>query len=295
MEDHNTELYRVISLESFLSLLYYQAERYVRPIGFWEDTYEGYMLHYLDSEEGEKKLLRTLYNDIVNHREHDAIKNYVKLLHARYLCYGQCWSTEPDSDAIWRIYSYGNKSIQLVTTYDRILRTITSESDWNGKEPRIEMVQYDSKEVPIEESVSKYFTSGMPVDEPYFHKRYAFQHEHEVRVILNDVKRYYTIMSAWCMMLDSNYDIANAELPGTAFEDKAIYAINKLKRSDHTVLHLNKAPKELFVRIDGLNRYIIGIHVHPKAESWYVDLIHKICDQHCICFLGQSELYNKPP
>ena len=292
MVDMNVKLHRIISLEGFLSLLYNKTERFVRPIDCWEDTFEGYMLLALDDEDGEKEVLNKLYNEIVKHRAMDAIRNYVKMLHARYLCYGQCWSIEDDSDAMWRIYSYGKKAIQLVTTVERVYNTITSGSNWDGKKPRIEEVKYDSKEIPIEETVAGYFTLGMPVDEPFFHKRTAFKHESEVRVMLNDFNRYTSILSAWCGMLEINYSFANKEMADSPFEEKVINAVSKLREDDGKVLHLKKAPKELFININNIEDYIAGIRVHPQAEPWYVNLIHKICDQHNMCFLGQSELYN---
>lgn len=224
----------------------------------------------------------------------DAIRNYVKMLHARYLCYGQCWSTEADSDAMWRIYSYEKKAIQLITTIDIIYETITSKSSWDGKKPRIEKVTYDSKETPIEDTVSGYFTLGMPVDEPYFHKRAAFKHEKEVRVVVNDINRYSDYLSAWCGMLEINYSFANKKLIDSSFEDKVIYAVSKLRENDGKVLYLKNAPKELFIKLNDVKDYIIGIRVHPQAELWYVKLIQKLCEKHQIRFIGQSNLYKNP-
>lgn len=36
------ELYRIISLETFIDLLHHKRERYVRP-STWEDVFEGYL------------------------------------------------------------------------------------------------------------------------------------------------------------------------------------------------------------------------------------------------------------
>ena len=93
-------------------------------------------------------------------------------------------------------------------------------------------------------------------------------------------------------MLEINYSFANKEMADSPFEEKVINAVSKLREDDGKVLHLKKAPKELFININNIEDYIAGIRVHPQAEPWYVNLIHKICDQHNMCFLGQSELYN---
>ena len=67
MDIMNMELYRIVSLEGFLSLIYNKSERFVRPMDEWEDTYEGHMLHLLDDEAGEKQLLNRLY-EVILHR-----------------------------------------------------------------------------------------------------------------------------------------------------------------------------------------------------------------------------------
>ena len=46
----DSTVYRIIGIESFLSILMNKEERYVRPIDSWQDTFEGYMLHQLDSD-----------------------------------------------------------------------------------------------------------------------------------------------------------------------------------------------------------------------------------------------------
>lgn len=289
MNNLDMELYRIVSLEGFLSLIYNKSERFVRPMDVWDDTYEGHMLHLLDDEAGEKQLLNRLYEVILHRHISDAIRNYVKLLHARYLCYGQCWSTQKDSDAMWRIYSYGDKAIQLVTTASQLQDCITQNSDWDGKRPRIEKVQYDASE-SLDDNLG-YFVQGMYVDEPYFHKRSEFMHETEVRVILNDKNRYGAIPSLWCDMLETNFAFEEKENPKLPFEDKVLRAAQKLRDKDGKLTHLKKAPTELFLKIHDLCNYISGIRVHPMAEGWYVDLIRTICNQHKIRFLGQSELY----
>ena len=289
MDNMNMELYRIVSLEGFLSLIYNKSERFVRPMDEWEDTYEGHMLHLLDDEAGEKQLLNRLYEVILHRHIKDSIRNYVKLLHARYLCYGQCWSTQKDSDAMWRIYSYDAKAIQLVTTVSQLQDCITQSSDWDGKRPRIEKVQYDASE-SLDDNL-EYFVQGMYVDEPYFHKRSEFKHELEVRVILNDKNRYGVIPSLWCDMLEINYAFEDKENPELPFEDKVLRAAQKLRGKDRKLTHLQEAPSELFIKIHDFGDYIYGIRVHPMAKEWYVGLIHQICNQHKIRFLGQSELY----
>ena len=48
-------LYRIISLESFIDLLHNKRERYVRP-ATWEDTFEGYLYSKLYDEKERKEV-----------------------------------------------------------------------------------------------------------------------------------------------------------------------------------------------------------------------------------------------
>ena len=194
---------------------------------------------------------------------------------------------------MWRIYSYGRKAIQLISSGEAIANTIVNGSDWEGKRPSIEEVKYDFDNVSIRDRVPEYFALGMITDEPFFHIRAAFAHEKEVRVILNDINRYQNYASAWCGMLDINYSFVNREQNELAFEDKIISAARRLQEDDRSILYLKKAPKELFVKINNLSNYIVGVRIHPQAEAWYVDLIHKICDQYNIVFMGKSDLYKQ--
>ena len=115
-----------------MALLVNKQERFVRPIDCWEDTYEGYMLHMLDTDNGARKVLTELYNNVDEQNVDATIRDYTKLQRARYVCYGQSWSYEHDSDAMWRIYGYENKGIQLISDRSRILRMI--KALWQQKE-----------------------------------------------------------------------------------------------------------------------------------------------------------------
>ena len=43
-----------------------KQERFVRPIDCWEDTYEGFLLHLMDNENGLKETIHTLYADLMH-------------------------------------------------------------------------------------------------------------------------------------------------------------------------------------------------------------------------------------
>ena len=182
-----TPLYRIISFEGLMSLLMNKQERYVRPIDCWEDTYEGFLLHLMDNENGLKEIIHTLYAGLMHNDVNLTIDNFVRLQHARYACFGQCWSRNKDSDAMWRIYSYNRKAVQLVTDRQRIQKVVGSQ--FRPTELIIANVKYD---INSDEDAKKLLKVGAKFSEPFFHKRAAFSHEKETRVLIHVMSVYNT-------------------------------------------------------------------------------------------------------
>lgn len=108
-------LYRIISLETFIDLLHNKRERYVRP-ATWDDNYEGYLFRRIENPEDRRKIIEDMYYNVCPRNYEATINNLLKLEHGKYFVYGQCWSTLSDSDALWRIYSYNQHAIQIKTT-----------------------------------------------------------------------------------------------------------------------------------------------------------------------------------
>ena len=277
-----TPLYRITSFESFMSLLVNQQERYVRPIDCWEDTYEGYLLHLLDSDAGESDIIHRLYTIVFNHDIDSTVINFVHLQHARYACYGQCWSRSKDSDAMWRIYSPGRKGIQLVSDRPKLEHVIGSQ--FKPSQFRLANVKYD---IMADEDAKDILHQGVKYTEPFFHKRTAFEHEKETRIILHitDYSNAFTYMTV--NMFRQNYKYVSKDLPE---EERIIETYNRIyqgKAYPHTL------EREFYVSIPDMKEYLTGIRVHPQAEKWFVDLVEKICVRFSIPFLGQSDLYRK--
>lgn len=280
--DESTKLYRIIGIEAFISLLMYKKERYVRPIDCWEDTFEGYMLHQLDTAAGREKVLERLY--ILSGRDKNAtIRNISKLLRSRYACYGQCWSKKKDSDAMWRIYSYNNRAIQLVTTVGRI-QELLKVSSWDKLETEIDNVKYDINDE--KEALSKILVYNAKIDTAYFHKRPAFTHEDEVRVILNDFLKYESVDAFSTASIHKKVKLAKSK----SDKDQILEALSMMSKDKDS---FSVAPKEITLNIPSVSNYLEGIRVHPQAPAWYVDLVKKLCRNYRITFIGQSDLYRE--
>lgn len=278
-----TNLYRITSLEGFLSLLLNKKERFVHPIDCWEDTYEGYMLHLLDTEEGTEEVLRELYTVITPNDIKLTIRNYTKLMRARYACYGQCWSVKADSDALWRIYSYDRKAIQIKSNFERIKNTIKASQE-DIITIRIGPVKYDIDDKTG--NLNQVLYNKSKINEPYYHKRLAFEHEEEVRVIVSK-KQYSEYTSFSEAAIHNNY---NKQPNSTVDPIKRIIDASK-SFDGRGEFYRRNFDNAIFIDIDDLSKYIAGIKVHPQAESWYVDLISKLCSNNGLHFEGKSSLY----
>ena len=283
-------LYRITSLENLVSILYRHQDRFVRPIDCWEDTFEGYALHLLDTDEGSLSVIRELYNGICKKDYELTVRNYAKLQRARYTCYAQSWSTVKDSDAMWRIYSYGKKSVQLLSDREAMFNLIEQNSQTLGKiGKRLGEVKYDLNDNDLGSSLVQVLYPKAKVDESFFHKRSAFKHEKEQRIVLQLVERY-SVMTEFITKAILN-NIKHEE--NLSIEERILNAQKRLGNVRREVLYPWAFPKELLVEIPIPKDYIKGVRVHPQAEKWYEDLIKDICDQSSVEFLGKSDLYRK--
>ena len=125
----NLQLYRTIGFETFADLMLYGEERYVNPQQ-WNDTYEGYVFRLMDTEEGRRVLIKKLYEHYGKEEKVvDIFSRYYSLYHG---CYAQCWTGTAESDAMWRIYSYGNHAIRISTTMNKIQKVLENNQHQNG-------------------------------------------------------------------------------------------------------------------------------------------------------------------
>lgn len=275
-------LYRIVSFESFVGLLVDKKERFVRPCK-WEDSYESYLYEELNSLEGRKKLIDRLYTEICPGDYRATIRNFAKLWHAKWWIYAQCWSKVKDSDAMWRIYNYNKHSIQICTT-DELIKNMIKDSAKDIKKPVAKSVYYDvDEETDIFKGQIKDIKRTNSTYEPYFHKRDAFEHEKEYRVLI-DPNSYmiFENLSAMASIFEMSKNDANKgeiEKISEAIE-KFLYQYKKEEVDDN-----------YYVTIKDIEKYIIQIRVNPFAEDWFVDLVKSICKKNGIVFGGKSELY----
>ena len=126
----------------------------------------------------------------------------------------------------------------------------------------------------------------LSVYEPYFHKRQAFEHEKEYRVIISDNSKQRLIqLSAWAASYSFTF---RKNATRKTIEDLSEKIEKNLYRTDK-----DKVEDNVYVPIDKLSDYIIEVRVNPFAEDWYVKLVEELCKKKGIKFGGKSKLYTK--
>jgi hypothetical protein len=276
--------YRIISLETFIGVLLNKEERYVRPCS-WADTFEGYLFSKIYDKNARVEVVKSLYYDVCPRNYRATIDNMLKLEHAKWFVYGQCWSRLEDSDALWRIYSYNNHSIQIQTTENNLKYIL--ENTCNTKY-LIGDIKYD-----VDENTNLLYQQVKQLGdikstyEPYLHKRKAFEHEYETRVLIDDI-RWYQISGIKGQGASWKID----EKMKTLNDTERIEEINKRLDEYMDIKQIPGKPEDaLYVDIPDLSKYICNVRVNPFAEDWYVELVKKLCDEYGINFGGKSKLY----
>ena len=285
-------IYRIIDFPVFINLIENRVEWYSKPFS-WEDTYEGYWYRKLNNEEQVHKTVEFFFNKVSIDNSEGTLKNVFKLWWARYNCFGQCWSKQEESDALWRIYSYDKKSVQIRTT-DIQLEEIASKfaDDFSYT---IDDVKYDLDYNNLEKIQSLNMDINQRSIEPFFHKRLCFFHEEEKRIILTKkgISGFYFKVLAINTMFhaknrpDFNSNMTREDWLKILSEEayKTIQSENNIF-SDSEKGYLLKISKEY-----NLSDYITGVRVNPFAEDYFVNLVKSVCKKNGLEFLGKSEMY----
>jgi len=165
-------IFRIFSYERFEELIKNQKLTLVQP-SMWDDPYENFFLRTkVDLGNGEVASIEDLKNS----------------------WYGQCWTENEDTDAMWRIYSHEKDGVRVKTTARKLFYSI-----FNGSEEFCNLkyfmgkVEYKSKAELINFMETVTFSdiiAGGQNDKfakLLCIKRTEFSHENEIRVIVDDI------------------------------------------------------------------------------------------------------------
>ena len=261
-------LYRYVSFEAFVGMVQDKALTFVLP-EIWDDPKEGAPFRQLISnlENGyERVMLYAIYNKT----------------------YAQCWTKLSESDAMWRIYSFNNRAIQIKVLEEKIkllpsIRVVPVEYT--------DQIDFEVKNLVNSENILDAFLRSLAI------KRCAFEHEKEVRIIKpylfqddEDIRKHY---NAFCAMISffkekdgRGIEIMESMYPGQSVEDQADNVVKLLNLGNEKHITLS-------IPFDTIPNFIEGIKVHPFAPDWYVNIVKEFCKRNNVPFDGQSTLYSK--
>jgi len=151
-----------------------------------------------------------------------------------------CWCVEPESEAMWKLYCGDNNGVAITASYQDIEVSDIMRGLFMAP---VKYIDYQREG----------FSQGNSLY-PFFHKRRAFEHEREVRIV------------KWC----SDQMPVGMQVKGhqPTEEEKRLHE-DEIERGEQL-----KAARgtgiSLAFDIDGLIREIV---VHPYAPDWYFGVI----------------------
>lgn len=176
----DTELFRIMPLERFIQLLSTNSNVLVRP-SMWEDPYERVVAKSVMFIDG---------------------KN-IPFDETRW--YGQCWTRNPESDALWRIFTNGKniRAVMIKSTSDIIMQSLYRVEKSSKRVYFLENVEYPEESENEKETLAKTYHFEWMWEHGYnikfenlglednniaaapvlLTKRHAFEHEKEVRLL----------------------------------------------------------------------------------------------------------------
>ena len=157
----NAVLWRYMDFTKFVSLLEKQALFFARADKL-EDTFEGYLPHR------NREAARRFFEGHTDHLQ--TMLNSIK--QSSRLMLISCWhESDHESAAMWKLYSKDDNGIAIKTNFDSFAKSFTSsEAIYIGK---ISYIDYETDFLPHSSLLSAFLC-----------KRKGFEHEHEVRAII---------------------------------------------------------------------------------------------------------------
>ncbi|MCA2988896.1 MAG: DUF2971 domain-containing protein [Gemmatimonas sp.] len=166
--DASLPIYRIFSQSRFRELVANRANSLVRPVK-WDDPFENALLKAQGILEDGTRVSVGFMDDL----------------------YGQCWTTNRDSDAMWRIYSPNMTGVRVRTTVGRLYEGLVAScpqyheiSCFIGKVEYLSADSIVSRFTDSDWATSHVLdTSGCGQAATLLLKRPEFSHEKEVRLI----------------------------------------------------------------------------------------------------------------
>lgn len=165
--DLDKKIYRIISFERLLEIFVSRKNTLVKPSA-WSDTFENFIL---------KSKVRLRSGEIIQYNYFDRM-------------YGQCWTLQKASDAMWQIYSPNKKNLRIRTTIRQLRDSFyAAHQSLTDVKCCVGRVKYLYEKELMEIANKTFDDSGIAVEDIFkslLVKRRAFIHENEVRVLYQE-------------------------------------------------------------------------------------------------------------
>ncbi len=269
-------IYRFLSFPTFVDAVQLGRLAFV-TYDMWEDPYEGFVLGALKNEEGRKRI-RYQLKHMGHLMDPQAVLGILSAM--RYTVHLQSWTRLSESDALWRIYGFGNMGIRIKTTVEKI-----------GKIGKITVFDVDYREPSLEEELRRICAGRNIVDvrQAFLIKREAFKHEEEVRLI-TDIDKDFLPASPSPMPIEQEKMLLRQIHRQGKISAQDLDA--GLKNVDETFKKQGLPPNQVKpVSFSHVDEFIESVLVHPMAPTWFVGMVAEFCNRNNLVFAGQSQLY----
>ena len=249
-------LFRYVSFETFVGMIQKKALTFVSPT-LWDDPKES-----------------APFTQFIEKIEDSTLKYMLMTVYYKTFC--QSWSRVAESDAMWRIYAYGNRSVQIKASEEKLLQL-----------PNVDLIPVVySDRIKVEADGHKEaLLRALSI------KRRAFQHEKEVRLI-----KYYRFSSSEDAERHIKAFLALNQHPQMVEFTKALFPGLPLKdqiKNMFELVNMGKNRKSaLDISFESIPEFIQGVKVHPLAPNWYVNIVQDYCKRNSLPFDGKSKLYS---
>jgi hypothetical protein len=162
--NQNVKIWRYMDLSKYLSLLESRALFFAR-VDLMGDPYEGATSH------ANRNMRSAVYQDSIPQSVFDSRSSHLQW--ERQWSFINCWHmNEHESDAMWRLYARTTDAVAIQSTYAKLHRVLPDEA-YLGV---VRYIDYNNEWMP--EGNTFY---------PLVHKRKSFEHERELRALIQDV------------------------------------------------------------------------------------------------------------
>jgi hypothetical protein len=264
----------------------------------WPDPYEGYLYKLFEAPEKTRKAITDLENLLPGKLE--AILDYLlKVYVSSYFTFAKCWSLERNErHELWEVYSHEKSSIRISTTIEKLQSSLVDHLNADEYELLTNRVEYDlddnfdiKSQIHINDNGKKEFQTF----EMLFHKRPAFNFEHEVRLIIYDKSafdwkmRQEKIVKAYNRK-DKDYSNHLIELFENITKEEIVYSDKKNVNE-----YVNIPCKDKIIVTHNNLDWIESILIHPLANEVIRYFVKKLCKEERISVNPiESRFYKLP-